>query len=59
MRVRWTGDAADDLERISDYISEDRPDAARRIALHIVRTSMRSTRSRTEAAQAGLTVRAS
>jgi addiction module RelE/StbE family toxin len=38
MRVRWTTDAADDLERISDNISEDRPEAARRIALHIVRT---------------------
>jgi plasmid stabilization system protein ParE len=24
MRVRWTTDAADDLERISDYIAEDR-----------------------------------
>jgi len=38
MRVRWTTDAADDLERISDYIADDRPEAARRIALHIVRT---------------------
>jgi plasmid stabilization system protein ParE len=23
MRVRWTADAADDLERICDYIAED------------------------------------
>ena len=38
MRVRWTDDAAEDLERISDYISEDRPEAARRIALHIIRS---------------------
>jgi plasmid stabilization system protein ParE len=27
MRVRWTTDAADDLERICDYIAEDRPEA--------------------------------
>ena len=26
MRVRWTTDAADDLERISDYIADDRPE---------------------------------
>ncbi len=38
MRVRWTSDAADDLERISDYIAADRPEAARRVAFHIVRT---------------------
>jgi toxin ParE1/3/4 len=38
MRVRWTIDAADDLDRISDYIADDRPETARRIALHIVRT---------------------
>jgi len=38
MRVRWTADAADDLDRISDYIASDRPEVARRIALHIVRT---------------------
>ncbi len=37
MRVRWTTDAAYDLERISDYIAEDRPETARRIALYIVR----------------------
>jgi len=35
MRVRWTTDAADDLERICDYIAEDRPEAARRIAVDI------------------------
>ena len=38
MRVRWTTDAAEDLERISDYIADDRPESARSIALHIVRT---------------------
>jgi plasmid stabilization system protein ParE len=32
MRVRWATDAADDLERICDYIAESSPDAARRIA---------------------------
>jgi toxin ParE1/3/4 len=37
MRVRWTTDAADDLEKISDYIAEDRPQTARRIALYVVR----------------------
>ena len=38
MRVRWTADATDDLERISDYIAEDRPVTARRIALDIIRS---------------------
>jgi toxin ParE1/3/4 len=37
MRVRWTFDAAQDLERISDYIAGDRPNAARNIALEILR----------------------
>lgn len=37
MRVRWTTDAADDLERIADYITDDRPETARRIALDIAR----------------------
>jgi addiction module RelE/StbE family toxin len=36
MRVRWTADAADDLERICDYIAEDRPDSARRVAQSVV-----------------------
>jgi toxin ParE1/3/4 len=36
MRVRWTTDAADDLERICDYIAERRPDAARRVAQSVV-----------------------
>jgi plasmid stabilization system protein ParE len=36
MRVRWTTDAADDLERICDYIAESSPDSARRIAQLIV-----------------------
>ena len=38
MRVRWTSDAADDLERISDYIAEDRPETARRIAVDIIQS---------------------
>ena len=36
MRVRWTTDAADDLERICDYIAQGRPEAARRIAQTVV-----------------------
>ena len=32
MRVRWTTDAADDLARIVEYIREDNPSAAHRIA---------------------------
>ena len=32
MRVRWTTDAADDLERICDYIAQNRPESARRVA---------------------------
>lgn len=36
MRVRWTTDAADDLERICDYIAESHPDSARRVAEAIV-----------------------
>jgi toxin ParE1/3/4 len=36
MRVRWTTDAADDLERICDYIAESRPEAARRVADSVV-----------------------
>ena len=36
MRVRWTTDAADDLERICDYIAETNSDAARRMARTIV-----------------------
>jgi len=31
MRVRWTTDAADDLERICDYLAETSPDAVRRV----------------------------
>jgi plasmid stabilization system protein ParE len=30
MRVRWTTDAADDLERICDYIAQNRPESAQR-----------------------------
>lgn len=36
MRVRWTTDAADDLERICDYIAESRPESARRIAQSVL-----------------------
>jgi toxin ParE1/3/4 len=36
MRVRWTADAADDLERICDYIAESRPGSAQRVAKVIV-----------------------
>ena len=36
MHVRWTTDAADDLERICDYVAETSPDAARRVAKTIV-----------------------
>jgi toxin ParE1/3/4 len=36
MRVRWTTDAADDLERICDYVADTNPEAARRIARSIV-----------------------
>jgi toxin ParE1/3/4 len=37
MRVRWTTDAADDLERICDYVARERPEAAHRIALDVLR----------------------
>jgi plasmid stabilization system protein ParE len=36
MRVRWTTDAADDLERICDYVAERRPESARRVAQSVV-----------------------
>ena len=36
MRVRWTTDAADDLERICDYIAQSRPESARPVAQSIV-----------------------
>jgi toxin ParE1/3/4 len=37
MRVRWTTDAADDLERICDYIATSRPSTAQNVAATIVR----------------------
>lgn len=37
MRVRWTTDAADDLERICDYVARERPEAARRLAFDVLR----------------------
>jgi toxin ParE1/3/4 len=36
MRVRWTTEAAHDLERICDYIAQDRPESARRVAQSVV-----------------------
>jgi addiction module RelE/StbE family toxin len=36
MRVRWTADAADDLERICDYIALSRPESAHRVAQSVV-----------------------
>ena len=36
MRVRWTMDAADDLERICDFIAQDRPESARRVAQSVI-----------------------
>ena len=36
MHVRWTTDAANDLERICDYIAARRPDSARRVADTII-----------------------
>jgi plasmid stabilization system protein ParE len=36
MRVRWTTDAADDLERICDYIPKSRPESARRVAQSVI-----------------------
>jgi plasmid stabilization system protein ParE len=31
MKIRWSSEAADDLERIALHIHEDNPEAARRI----------------------------
>ena len=36
MRVRWTTDAADDLQQICDYIAEASPASARRVATTVV-----------------------
>jgi toxin ParE1/3/4 len=36
MRFRWTADAADDLNRICDYLAETNADAAQRTAQTIV-----------------------
>jgi toxin ParE1/3/4 len=38
MRIRWTTDSADDLERICDSIKESRPDSPRRIAASIIQS---------------------
>jgi len=36
MRVRWTTESADDLQRICDYIAETSPGSAERVARTIV-----------------------
>jgi plasmid stabilization system protein ParE len=36
MRVLWTTAAADDLERICDYIAESSPESAQRVATLII-----------------------
>jgi plasmid stabilization system protein ParE len=36
MRVRWTTEAADDLERICDDIAQNRPESAQRVAQSVV-----------------------
>jgi len=35
MRIRWLDDAVDDLAKISDYIANDNPNAARNVAERI------------------------
>lgn len=37
MKIRWSPEAAEDLESLCAYIAEDNPVAARRVALHIIR----------------------
>jgi addiction module RelE/StbE family toxin len=37
MRVRWTTDAGEDLERICDYIAQSRPESARQVAQSVVK----------------------
>jgi plasmid stabilization system protein ParE len=36
IRVRWTTNAADELERICDYIAETSPDSAHRVARTVI-----------------------
>jgi toxin ParE1/3/4 len=38
MRIIWSPQAIDDLAALRAYIAEDDPEAARRIALHIIDT---------------------
>lgn len=47
-RLKWVGRAADDLEAIAEYISEDSPEAAKRVARQLVQSalSLRSLSSR-------------
>ena len=35
MQIRWSPEAADDLQRIVEYIRQDNPKAARRVATEI------------------------
>ena len=46
MRIRWTIPAADDLERICDFIAEERPQSAKRVAQEIVDAVKTSALSR-------------
>jgi plasmid stabilization system protein ParE len=41
MKVVWTEGAAQDLTEIVDYIADDSPEAARRVAKHIFDSLMR------------------
>ncbi len=38
-RLKWVGRAADDLEAIAEYIFEDSPDAAKRVARRLVQSA--------------------
>ena len=35
MQIRWTPEAVDDLERIAEYIAENNPDSALRVARRV------------------------
>lgn len=39
-RLKWVARAADDLESIAEYISEDSPEAARRVARKLVQAAL-------------------
>jgi plasmid stabilization system protein ParE len=57
MRVRWTTDAADDLERICDYIAQNRPESARRVTQSVVERIGTLETSRISDALVGSTAR--